>query len=181
MCKISWKILWKHTALWALSLCTLSALAAPSPSPSTYPDITEIPPPVITIRSMFTGAPIKNGQYEEKDPKNVHWQLRDRIWQGKPVVQFNAVGTNKCLTFGTGVKDCEDQVITSFFLVPTDSGAFLLLSSIDGACLFSKNFGEYDLAQCARPRQLDRPVDLEFLWGLLPPFGQSRILLAPTK
>lgn len=161
--------------------CALTIKAAPSSTPSTYHDVAEIPPPIVTIRSMFTGAPIKNGQYAERDPRNVHWQLRDSISQGKPTVQFNAVGTDKCLTFGTGIKDCSDEVITSFFLVPTDSGAFLLLSSIDGACLFSRDFAQYDLAQCARPKQLDRPVDLEFLWGLLPPFGQSRILLSPTK
>lgn len=173
--------MWKKIGISLFAILAFFTQAAPMSNPSTFPDVEEIPPPTMTIRSMNTGAPIKNGQYAEKDERNVHWNLRDITWQNKHFVQFNAVGTEKCLTFGTGVADCSDFVITAFFLVPTDSGAFLLLSSIDGACLFSSDFGKYDLAQCARPSQLDLPVDLPFLWGLLPSFGQSRILFSPTK
>lgn len=168
------KLLYVIAALSAVNIMADSA-------PTTFPDVEETTAPVISLRNLFTGEPLRNGHYGERSEKNTHWMLNDIVVDGQNYVQFRALDTDKCLTIGTATKPCEETEITSFNLIPTDTGAFILQSPIEGSCLFSNNFREYDLAQCTRPSQLSKPVSLPFLWAILPPFGQSHLLTVPGK
>lgn len=172
--------MWKNI-LQFLALFSSIAMAA-DPKPSTYPDVEEPKLPVVSIRSLNTGAPIHNQHYGERSEYNRQWQIRDVMWQGKPYVQFQALNSNKCLSPGTNVKDCQYYEITMFNLTPTDTGAFILMAYPDGTCLGSTDFGKYTLEHCNRDSLLKgKPVDLTFLWTLTPPFGKTKLLQVPVK
>lgn len=164
-----------------LNMIIATHAIAERPDPTTYPDVKETPPPVVSLRSLNTGEPIRNSHYGERSDLNTHWELRDVVYNNRHYVQFRAFDTDKCMTIGTGVKPCDDYAITTLNLIPTDTGAFIITSSFDNICLLSTYFREYDLQQCVRPEQLDKPVDLKFLWAIAPAFGQSKVLKVPTK
>ncbi|MDO4698089.1 MAG: toxin [Pasteurellaceae bacterium] len=164
-----------------ISLLISSMTMADKPDPTTYPDVKETPPPVVSLRSLNTGEPIRNSHYGERSELNTHWELRDVVYNNRNYVQFRAFDTDKCMTIGTGVKTCDDLAITTLNLIPTDTGAFIITSSFDNICLLSTNFREYDLQQCVRPEQLDKPVEFKFLWTIAPAFGQSKVLKVPVK
>lgn len=162
--------MWKK---WLMFCCLPMAVMAQDPSPTSYPDVIEIPPPVVSLRNLNTGEPLRNGQYDERDEKNTHWQIVDIKVGNDFFVQFRAVGTNQCLTLAATTKDCGDIVLTALNLLSTDTGAFIISSTIDSACLFSNGFRQYDFSQCLRT---SNPVDLPFLWAITPPFGKSKLL-----
>ena len=176
------KILLSLTALLLSSVTS----AAPKPDPTTYPDVIQIDAPVITLRNMFTSAPVNNDHYGERSEKNVHWSLIDvrdpaLIPQrdGGSLVQFQAFDTNKCWT-GGGVTDCSDLGRTVFSMIPTDTGAVLLRHMAAGFCIASFDIRQYQFLDCGKTTQ-GRAFDLPYLWAILPPSGQSKLLMPPTK
>ncbi|OOR99494.1 hypothetical protein B0186_07705 [Canicola haemoglobinophilus] len=176
------KILLLSTAL----LFTSISYATPKPDPTTYPDVTQIPAPVITLRNMFTSVPVNNDHYGERSDKNVHWSLIDvsdpefrPLRDGGSAVQFQAFDTNKCWT-GGGVTDCSDKTRTVFSIIPTDTGAVLIRHMAVGFCVASFDIRQYQLLDCGRTTQ-GRTFDLPYLWALLPPSGQSKLLVPPVK
>lgn len=164
-----------------ISVLMMPVAMAKKPDPTSFPDVKEVPPPVVSLRSLNTGEPIRNSHYGERSPLNTHWELRDVVYDGRNYVQFKAYDSDKCMTIGTGVKPCDDYPITTLNLIPTDTGAFIITAPGDNICLLSTNFREYDLQQCVRPEQLDKPVDIKFLWTISPAFGPSSVLKVPTK
>lgn len=153
---------------------------------TTYPDVELIPAPVVSIRNMFTSAPVNNDHYGERSEKNLHWSLLDvsdpqffSERDGGSLVQFHAFDTDKCWT-GGGVTDCSDTGKTIFSLIPTDTGAVLIRHAALGFCLASFNIREYKLLDCGATTS-GRTFDLPYLWAILPPPGQSKLLTPPTK
>lgn len=173
--------MWKKLALFILLLPTSFAIGK-KPDPTSYPDVPESKPPLVTIRSLNTGAPLSNYHYGERSPLNKHWELLDLTWEGRKYVQFRALGSDKCLSYGAAVIECSRYFGTAFELVTTDTGAFILMAYPDGSCLYSSGFGKYGLAHCNRETLLKgNPVHLRFLWTLSPPFGRSKLLVPPVK
>ncbi|MGX2975741.1 cytolethal distending toxin subunit A [Ursidibacter arcticus] len=174
--------MYKKCFYFLVSLCLFGVSYAEqkSPDPTSYPDVTLPAPPVISIRSLYTGEPLRNDHYGERSEKNVHWSLVDIKVGNKPFVQFKALDTEKCFT-GGNVVECTDTARTAFTLVPTDTGAFVLQSSFDGSCFASFGFRDYRFEQCLRPSQITNGVDLPYLWAIVPPFGQNKILVPPVK
>lgn len=162
------------------------SVATPKADPTSYPDVTQIPAPVITLRNMFTSVPVNNDHYGERSDKNVHWSLLDvndptilSQRDGGSLVQFQAFDTNKCWT-GGGVTDCSDFGRTVFTIIPTDTGAVLIRHIAAGFCVASFDIRQYKLLDCGKTTQ-GRTFDLPYLWAIVPPFGESKLLMPPTK
>ncbi|QIM63901.1 hypothetical protein A1D29_06825 [Pasteurellaceae bacterium Orientalotternb1] len=155
-------------------------LATPmDPDPTSYPDVVAIPPPTFTLRNLLTGEPVTNQHYGQQSEKNIHWELMDITIKNQRMVQFRVPDTQKCFT-GSRVEDCSETGLTSFFLVPTDTGAFIIQRAfVDGACFVSRNFGDFQFEQCLRG--LPKAQDLPFLWALVPPFGSGKLLKPPMN
>lgn len=163
-------------------LLLASTAMAQDPTPTSYPDVIEIAPPIVSIGSVYTSELLNNGQYNKRDERSLQWRLRDIQWQNKPYVQFQALNTQLCLTPAVSTTDCSDFTKTAFTLVPMDTGAFVLQSAIDGSCLVTRNYFRYDLEQCLRPSQLKKPIDLPYLWTIQPPFSlKAKLLKVPVK
>ncbi|SUC11047.1 Cytolethal distending toxin A/C family [Pasteurella canis] len=164
----------------------LPSYAESNPDPTTYPDVELSPPPRISLRSLFTGEPISNDHYGKSSPLNKHWELVDytgtayeKLRDGGVLVQFKVVGAAKCFAF-QGVRNCTDKDNTVFSLIPTNTGAFLIKDVILGFCLTSRDFADLNLEPCGRSVR-DQSFSLAYQWGLLPPFGPSKILVPPVK
>lgn len=138
-------------------------------------DNLDYPPPVVSLRSLYTGEPMTNEHYGRRSELNLHWNLVDITINNQHFVQFKAYDTEQCFTGGT-VTTCGDLARTAWILVPTDTGAFILQSPFDGSCLASFGFGDVQSIQCLRPSQRSQPVPLQFLWAIVPPFGASKLL-----
>lgn len=162
------------------TIFSLQGFSVPlGPDPTSYPDVKVTPPPVLTLRSLLTGAPLENQQYGEHSEKNLHWELIDITVSNMNVVQFRVPNTQKCFTGGL-VQDCQDTALTAFVLVPTDTGAFIIQQAFSGgACLASRGFGDLRFEQCLRGQI--KSQDLPFLWALMPPFGNGKLLKMPSK
>lgn len=163
-----------------LSGVPFSLYAEKSPDPTSYPDVVQPTPPLLSLRNLYTGEPLSNGHYGERSDKNVHWELVDIQLKGKPFVQFKVPEVDKCFT-GGNVTACQDTARTAFTLVPTDTGAFILQSSFDGSCFVSRDFQRYAFEQCLRPSQLNNGIDLPYLWAIVPAFGQNKMLIPKGK
>ncbi|MDE3989995.1 toxin, partial [Glaesserella parasuis] len=173
----------RFTLLMTLGLCQFSLAEtppmppAPTPTPSTYPDVVEIKPPVISLRSLNTGEPVSNRSYDRNDPREVQWRLVDAIVKNRRFVQFKVVDKEeRCLVGDGGTLPCE-QKDTLFRLVPTDTGAFILTEPNTGKCLTSENYGSYGFQNCLRTSSAEPSnIPLKHLWIIAPPFGPSRLL-----
>lgn len=160
-------------------LASLSLFAWGEPEPTESPTI-----PVITLRSLNTGAPVENDHYGRRDPRNVHWELLDvdpnitksieKDRDGGIFVQFRALDSNKCFGFHK-VTDCSNYSRTIFIMIPTDTGAFIIKDSESNFCLASTGYSALRLQPCARSFA-GQEAPLTELWAVLPPFGPSKLL-----
>lgn len=163
-------------------LLLIANAMAQDPTPTSYPDVVEIAPPIVSIGSVNTSELLNNQQYAQRDERSLQWRLRDIQWQGKRYVQFQALDTDVCLTPAVGTTACDDFPKTALILVPTDTGAFVLQSPVDGSCLVTRNYFQYDLEQCLRPSQLNKPLALPYLWTIQAPFSlKAKLLKVPVK
>lgn len=174
--------MWKKIIAIVTLICCQQAVTK-SPDPTTYPDVVEIPPPTFSIRSLYTGEPIRNNHYGERSERNKHWTLVDIMHKGKPAVQLRVPDGDQCMTATTLLKPCSADYyyLTALNLISTDTGAFLIKAAEFDSCLTSKGFRNYHIERCTRPEILAKPFDLPFLWALVPPFGKSRLLKVPVK
>ncbi|OOF68273.1 cytolethal distending toxin subunit A [Rodentibacter caecimuris] len=162
--------------------------AKSNPDPTTYPDVELSPPPRITLRSLFTGEPVKNDHYDSHNYLSTHWELIDypgkeyeKMRDGGSLVQFKVVGATKCFAFlGQGTTECRSTDHTVFSLIPTNTGAFLIKDVVVGFCVTSHNFGDLKLEPCGASVS-GQTFSLPYQWGLLPPFGPSKILVPQVK
>lgn len=153
--------------------------------PTTYLDVEISAPPRITLRSLFTGEPVQNDHYGKRSPINKHWELIDytgeekyqKFRDGGTLVQFKVVGATKCFAFQS-MKECSDKDSTVFSLIPTNTGAFIIRDMILGFCLTSRDFGALNLEPCGYSVK-GKHFSLAYQWGILPPFGPSKILRPP--
>ncbi|AUI65713.1 MULTISPECIES: toxin [Glaesserella] len=170
----------RFTLLIAIGFCS-SVLAtppippAPTPTPSSYPDVAEIKPPIISLRSLNTGEPVSNRSYDRNDPKEVQWRLVDAIVKNRRFVQFRVIDKeDRCLVGEDGGNLPCTQIETLFNLIPTDTGAFILTEPNSGKCFTSENYGSYGYQNCLQTGTENIP--LKHLWIIAPPFGQSKLL-----
>lgn len=167
-----------------LGICQLSLATppvpippAPIPTPSTYPDVVEIQPPIISLRSLNTGEPVSNRNYDRNDPKEVQWRLVDTIVKNRRFVQFKVIGKEtRCLVGADGGNLPCTQQETLFNLIPTDTGAFILTEPDTGRCFTSENYGSYGLQVCFSHQEEPQHIPLKHLWIIAPPFGQTQLL-----
>ena len=168
-------------------ILTLTSHAESNPDPTTYPDVELSPPPRISLRSLLTAQPIKNDHYDSHNYLSVHWELIDykgkeyeKLRDGGTLVQFKVVGAAKCFAFpGEGTTDCKDIDHAVFNLIPTNTGAFLIKDALLGFCMTSHDFDDLRLEPCGISVS-GRTFSLAYQWGILPPFGPSKILRPPV-
>ncbi|WP_101775200.1 cytolethal distending toxin subunit A [Pasteurella oralis] len=167
-------------------ILALPSYAESNPDPTTYPDVELSPPPRVSLRSLFTGEPIRNDHYGTHSPLNKHWELveykgpeYEENRDGGTLIQFKVVGASKCFAF-QGVSNCTDTNHTVFSLIPTDTGSFIIKDVLLGFCLTSHGFNDLNLEPCGHTVS-GKTFSLAYQWGILPPFGPSKILVPPAK
>ncbi|MCK3655856.1 hypothetical protein A4G19_08820 [Pasteurellaceae bacterium Macca] len=152
--------------------------------PTTYPDVVIIPPPLITLRSLQTGAPISTESFAITDPRQFQWELVDvkasafeALRAGGSLVQFRIRNTNVCFSFSQNTS-CNDHLRTTFSMIPTDTGAVILREMELGFCLSSRQSGDYNIHPCNLKEAI---LPLSDLWIVAPPFGEARLLTPSIK
>lgn len=138
--------------------------------------------PAISLRSLETGVPLSNQQYQ--DNRQFVWHIEEIDAKKTPfklshgLSQFKALGFDRCLyTFKTRliVSHCDPlDSNTLWALLPTDTGALQIESIGSGKCLTAGNsYSDFRLGDCVKNQNTS--ISVKNLWFLAPPFTPAKI------
>lgn len=146
--------------------------------------------PTISLRSLETGVPLSNQQYQ--DDRQYIWSVQEIDPAKTPfklshgLSQFKALGFNRCLyTFKTRliVAHCDPlDSNTLWALLPTSTGALQIESIGSGKCLTAgDSYSDFRLGDCVKDQ--NTKISVKNLWFLAPPFTPAEIspAIAPNS
>ncbi|CAM3867259.1 hypothetical protein ACLS0F_06395 [Avibacterium endocarditidis] len=139
-----------------LLIFTVIAPLSEADAEADFVDDMEQVDPLISLRSIETGVPLKNGQYN--DDRNLQWIIRevlasDTILKQAGMTQFKVPGLNRCLyTIQNRLisASCDAKDTGSLWkIIPTELGAVEIKSMRTNTCLSAgKSHSDYRLAPC---------------------------------
>ncbi|OBX05989.1 hypothetical protein QV06_00080 [Gallibacterium genomosp. 3] len=170
--------LFTFLSILAITSTNLTALAdesdpALAPEPSIIDDTTQVNP-LITLRSLATGSPLTNGQYE--DERNLAWIISEALPQQtlfsnqSGLTQFRAPDLQRCLY------TIQNRLITAncdtfdsgslWRIIPTKMGGVQIKSLRNNLCLSAGNsYSDFRLANCQESETQKASVKLLWLFS----------------